>query len=120
MIHRDLRNVLLSETGVLKISDFGLAKMAARIYCEDISHSQIPLRGMAPECLVRNAEFSVKSDVWSFSMAMFEIFNHGEQPPQWEKWPTKKIASYVRRFQMPAPPNRSLIWWTSGSAVFPG
>lgn len=42
MIHRDLRNVLLSETGVLKISDFGLAKMAARIYCEDISHSQIP------------------------------------------------------------------------------
>jgi serine/threonine protein kinase len=54
---------------------------------------------MAPESLTRDPEFSVKSDVWAFGMLLFEIFTNGSKP--WSDWENKKIATYIRRGNMP-------------------
>ncbi|VDP01948.1 unnamed protein product [Heligmosomoides polygyrus] len=64
---------------------------------------QIPLRWMAPESLRRPMKFSTKTDVWSFGVMMFEIFNQGEKP--WMNEPAKKIATMIRRCQMPTFPD---------------
>ncbi|KAK5971629.1 Protein kinase domain-containing protein [Trichostrongylus colubriformis] len=63
---------------------------------------QIPLRWMAPESLHRPMKFSTKSDVWSFAVMLYEIFNQGEKP--WKDVPAKKIATLIRRCHMPCFP----------------
>ncbi|VDL71972.1 unnamed protein product [Nippostrongylus brasiliensis] len=91
-IHRDLaaRNCLISSKGLslIKISDFGLSKLADE--------------WMAPESLKRPMKFSAKTDVWSFAVMLFEIFNLGEKP--WVDEPPKKVATMIRRCRMPTFP----------------
>ncbi|KAK6727314.1 hypothetical protein RB195_005173 [Necator americanus] len=108
-IHRDLaaRNCLISSKGRIKISDFGLSKTADQLekmdgIVLDEPAPQIPLRWMAPESLRRPMKFSKKSDVWSFGMLLYEIFNQGEKP--WKDEPAKKIATMIRRCKMPVFP----------------
>ncbi|EYC40227.1 hypothetical protein Y032_0624g789 [Ancylostoma ceylanicum] len=83
IIHRDLaaRNILISDTDGMKsakISDFGLS-----LSTED--SSQLPTRGRLPikwlalECLQREV-FSIKSDVWSYGIVLFEMYSMGERP----------------------------------------
>lgn len=54
---------------------------------------------MAPETLVQQPAYSEKSDIWSYGMLLFEIFNKGKKP--WPDWEVKKIATYIRKVQMP-------------------
>ncbi|PAV80245.1 hypothetical protein WR25_11960 [Diploscapter pachys] len=63
IVHRDLaaRNVLLTESKVAKICDFGLA-----IYSDEtinpMQRGLLPLKWLAPECYTENS-FSTKSDM---------------------------------------------------------
>ena len=34
----------------------------------------------APEILVRNSEFNNKTDVWSFGITIWQVFNNGKKP----------------------------------------
>ncbi|KAE9417411.1 hypothetical protein Angca_008525, partial [Angiostrongylus cantonensis] len=63
---------------------------------------QIPLRWMAPESLKRPMKFSTKTDVWSFAIMMYEVFNCGVKP--WPDDPPKKIATAIRKCNMPSMP----------------
>ncbi|KAE9421265.1 hypothetical protein Angca_004958, partial [Angiostrongylus cantonensis] len=114
-VHRDLasRNCLISAKGLIKISDFGLSKRGTELakmdgVVEDETSSQVPvpllLSWMAPESLRRPMKFSSKSDVWSFAVMLYEIFNEGERP--WKGDPAKKIATQIRRCQMPKFPEK--------------
>lgn len=80
-VHRDLaaRNVLVTGNVDLKIANLALCRDT---YSRDYfpQHQQlVPLRWMPPEAVLE-AEFSSKSDVWSFGIFMWEVFNYADQP----------------------------------------
>lgn len=66
-VHRDLasRNCLVGSGGVVKVSDFGLAKFMEEKYYHGRQNSIVPLHESAPE-VKKFRIFSSKSDVWSF------------------------------------------------------
>jgi serine/threonine protein kinase len=87
IFHNDLaaRNILLckGELGIMaKISDFGLSTSLLQNFSRNI----IALQWTAPEILkgAMNSnhllEFSSFSDVWSFGIVNWEIFNFSKQP----------------------------------------
>ncbi|NXL90417.1 FRK kinase, partial [Alectura lathami] len=83
-IHRDLaaRNVLVGEHSVYKVADFGLARVF-KVENENIyeakPETKLPVKWTAPEA-IRYNKFSVKSDVWSFGILLFEIVTYGKMP----------------------------------------
>ncbi|NXI17170.1 FRK kinase, partial [Irena cyanogastra] len=85
-IHRDLaaRNVLVGEHNVCKVADFGLARVFAvgneKVY-EPRTETKLPVKWTAPEAIHCN-RFSIKSDVWSFGILLFEIITYGQMPYQ--------------------------------------
>uniref|UniRef100_A0A0K0E1B0 Tyrosine-protein kinase n=1 Tax=Strongyloides stercoralis TaxID=6248 RepID=A0A0K0E1B0_STRER len=100
IIHRDLaaRNCLISQDGIIKISDFGLSKMSTELKYENFWSQKIPLAWMAPETLVHNPTYSEKSDVWSFAVVLFEIFSNGAKP--WPDMEPKKMATLIRKIKL--------------------
>ncbi|NXI61362.1 FRK kinase, partial [Anseranas semipalmata] len=83
-IHRDLaaRNVLVGEHGVYKVADFGLArvfKVENEYIHETKPEPKLPVKWTAPEA-IRYSKFSIKSDVWSFGILLFEITTYGKMP----------------------------------------
>ncbi|VDM44689.1 unnamed protein product [Toxocara canis] len=86
LVHRDLaaRNVLVGDeiNGVLivKVADFGLARWLreGNIY-EAKAGAKFPIKWTAPEAATFG-NFTIKSDVWSYGILVFEIITHGETP----------------------------------------
>uniref|UniRef100_A0A8C5PNY3 Tyrosine-protein kinase n=1 Tax=Leptobrachium leishanense TaxID=445787 RepID=A0A8C5PNY3_9ANUR len=80
-IHRDLaaRNVLVGENNVYKVADFGLARVFTDGDYQIKNDSKLPLKWTAPEAIRRN-KFTVKSDVWSFGILLFEIVTYAKMP----------------------------------------
>lgn len=94
IIHRDLaaRNVLITEEHTCKVADFGFARdvIASHVY-ERKSEGRLPIRWMAPESLYDNI-FSVKSDVWSFGVLIWEVVTLGSTP-----YPGLSAAEVMRK-----------------------
>eukprot|EP01119_Soliformovum_irregulare_P018891 TRINITY_DN5884_c0_g1_i11.p1 TRINITY_DN5884_c0_g1~~TRINITY_DN5884_c0_g1_i11.p1 ORF type:complete len:219 (-),score=48.39 TRINITY_DN5884_c0_g1_i11:26-682(-) len=86
IVHKDLasRNVLVSESNVAKVADFGLSRLAGVTEGDNntvVSSSNVgPLKWMAPESL-RERKFSSKSDVWSWAVTCVEILTHSDPYP---------------------------------------
>ncbi|ERL85918.1 hypothetical protein D910_03333 [Dendroctonus ponderosae] len=94
IIHRDLaaRNILITDDHICKVADFGFARdvISSHVY-ERKSEGRLPIRWMAPESLYDNI-FSVKSDVWSFGILMWEVVTLGSTP-----YPGLSAADVMRK-----------------------
>uniref|UniRef100_A0A914E6C0 Protein kinase domain-containing protein n=1 Tax=Acrobeloides nanus TaxID=290746 RepID=A0A914E6C0_9BILA len=82
LIHRDIaaRNILLFNSIVAKISDFGLCihEDEPAVY-RTASNLKLPIRWLALESLTEGI-FSHKTDIWSFGILMHEMFSFGQIP----------------------------------------
>jgi len=119
LIHRDLaaRNCMYACTHVLlskpsspffrldglhstvKITDFGLCRTSNVDY-EYISENraqQLPFRWTALECFGSNSKFSSRSDVWSFSVVIWEIFARNLQP--YENLDSRGVREFLQSGQ---------------------
>ncbi|KJH39928.1 protein tyrosine kinase [Dictyocaulus viviparus] len=78
VLHRDIaaRNCLYGDNKV-KISDFGLTREGT-VYQMD-PHKRVPIRWLAPETL-RMAIYTQKTDVFSYGIMCWEIYNNGIEP----------------------------------------
>uniref|UniRef100_A0A671Z1T8 Tyrosine-protein kinase n=1 Tax=Sparus aurata TaxID=8175 RepID=A0A671Z1T8_SPAAU len=80
-IHRDLaaRNCLVSENNEVKVSDFGMTRFVLDDQYTSSLCSKFPVKWSAPE-VIKFCKFSSKSDVWSFGVLMWEVYNEGRLP----------------------------------------
>ena len=69
----------MGEQNVVKVADFGLSRLVEEGYYDANEKSKFAVKWTAPE-VVTMAKFSVKSDVWSYAVVLFEIFTHGQTP----------------------------------------
>ncbi len=87
IVHRDIKpeNIMLRDDGIVKVLDFGLAKLVATasgsVESEDATRAQVNTRPgvvmgtvhyMSPE-QARGKETDVRCDVWSLGVVMYEM-----------------------------------------------
>ncbi|WKY05816.1 hypothetical protein Q1695_006208 [Nippostrongylus brasiliensis] len=91
-MHRDLaaRNCLITADRVVKISDFGLSRMGTHYQIRKAM--RLPIKWLAPETIT-TFSFSLKSDVFSFGVVVFEIFSDGEEP--WTGKTNKEVKVHI-------------------------
>ncbi|XP_076455377.1 uncharacterized protein LOC143289977 [Babylonia areolata] len=80
-IHRDLaaRNCLVADTNVVKVADFGLARLMKDDTYTAHAGAKFPIKWTAPEGLAFN-RFSTRSDVWAFGVLLWELATYGMSP----------------------------------------
>ncbi|XP_072255579.1 receptor-type tyrosine-protein kinase FLT3 [Pyxicephalus adspersus] len=81
-IHRDLaaRNVLITGGKMAKICDFGLARDVENDSNYVVKgNARLPVKWMSPESIF-DGIYTIKSDVWSYGILLWEIFSLGVNP----------------------------------------
>ena len=83
-VHRNLQAtnivVCLSQHYICKVTNFSLAKRIKRKgYVKSSRKEEIPIKWTAPESL-RTKHFTLKSDVWSFGIVLYELITCGIEP----------------------------------------
>ncbi|XP_064606630.1 tyrosine-protein kinase SRK3-like [Liolophura sinensis] len=80
-IHRDLaaRNILVGENNIVKVADFGLARVIEDDMYTPKQGAKFPIKWTSPEAALYG-QFTIKSDVWSYGILLVEIITHGQVP----------------------------------------
>ena len=102
-IHRDLaaRNILVGDHMICKVADFRLARVIDEDIYKAPTGEKLPIKWTAPEAAMHN-RFSIKSDVWSFGIVIYEVITYG-----WFPYPGMTNAQVLEALQqgyrMPRP-----------------
>lgn len=102
-IHRDLRaaNILVGQHYDVKVADFGLARILDEGIYDADRDTKFPIKWTAPEALDKQ-QFSVKSDVWSFGVLLYELITRGATP--YPGMSNREVLREIPRgYRMPQP-----------------
>ena len=106
IVHRDLaaRNVLVGFHGLsmVKLNDFGLSRtLAGSAYYRKTSKERVPVNWMAPESII-NRTYSSASDVWSFGVLCWEVFERDARLYAGMDW-EQVVRSLLSGYRLPKP-----------------
>ena len=102
-IHRDLaaRNVLVGEYLICKVADFGLARVIDKNIYEAHTGAKFPIKWTALEAAMYG-HFTIKSDVWSFGILLYELITYGRFPYH-RMNNTQVLEALQTGYRMPCP-----------------
>ena len=82
IIHRDLKpsNILFGSDGMIKIGDFGIARLMTTGEQSSMTRGFGTQKFMAPEILDESDTYDEKVDVYSFGVLCFFVLSGGEMP----------------------------------------
>ncbi|KAL3313801.1 hypothetical protein Ciccas_007597 [Cichlidogyrus casuarinus] len=99
LLHRDIacRNCLVDRDYTVKLGDFGLTRQAVSknedAYYRFRRNCQLPIRWMSPEA-IQMGVFSVKSDLWSYGILLYEIITFGVFP--YEHYTDHEVVEHLK------------------------
>ena len=104
-IHRNLKacNVLVGERNIVKVANFGMTLCIAdnEHTAHDNESEKLNSKWTAPEAVLFN-QFSIKSDVWSFGIFLYELITYGRFP--YPGMTNREVQEYVKQgYRMPHP-----------------
>jgi serine/threonine protein kinase len=107
IIHRDLalRNLLVTSGGddlkyLVKVADFGLSRVLQSEYYS-MTSTKFPVKWGAPEVL-EYGKFTLKSDVWSFGVLLWELWSFGRIPyTQYSN--SETVEKVLAGYRLPSP-----------------
>ncbi|GAB4824414.1 hypothetical protein Ancab_007301 [Ancistrocladus abbreviatus] len=100
LIFRDFKtsNVLLDEELNAKLSDFGLARLGPAEGFGHVSTSVVGTVGYAAPEYVQTGRLTVKSDVWSFGVVLFELITGRRAVDRNLPRSEQKLLEWVKHF----------------------